>query len=448
MRRSLWREVRVLAGLVAVGLIVGAFTDYLFLFTALGLLAYIGLQLRNLYRLHQWLLSNKRGEVPDAAGPWGDVFNEVRKLVRRTTRRTDELTDALQRFQSAAAAIPDGVVLLSQYEEIEWANPPAAQLLGVYYPRDRGIRLSNLVRDPVFTEYLARGDFSEPLDMHSPASPEHWVSLQIVPFGAAHLKLILVRDITRLQRLEQMRRVFVANVSHELRTPVTVLAGYIETLRGMDRVPPEELQKHLATMHEQARRMQRLVDDLLTLSRLETAARRLREETVDVPALLADLKQQAELLSGEARHRITLEAEPELRLRGTREELHSAFMNLINNAVRYTPPEGEIRLRWWADAGGARFAVSDTGEGIAPEHLPHLTERFYRVDTARSRASGGTGLGLSIVKHVLLRHQAHLEIESEPGRGSTFTCVFPAHRVVRNGASADAARAPAATPGA
>ena len=443
MRRSLWREVWVLLGLVAAGLAVGAFTDYLFLFTALGLLAYIALQLRNLYRLHQWLLSKKRGEVPDAAGPWGDVFNEVRKLVRRTARRTDELTDALQRFQSAAEAIPDGVVLLSRYEEIEWANPPAAQLLGVDFPRDRGMRLSNLVRDPVFTEYFARGDFAEPLDMHSPASPELWVSLQIVPFGA-RLKLILVRDITRLQRLEQVRRVFVANVSHELRTPVTVLGGYIETLRGMDRVPPEELQKHLATMHEQSQRMQRLVDDLLTLSRLETAARRPREEVVDVPALLEGLREQAEMLSGEARHRITLEAQPELKLRGTREELHSAFMNLINNAVRYTPPQGAIGLRWWAEGEEPRFAVSDTGEGIAPEHLPHLTERFYRVDTARSRASGGTGLGLSIVKHVLLRHQAHLEIDSEPGRGSTFTCVFPAKRLVREPTDT-AAPAPAAS---
>jgi two-component system phosphate regulon sensor histidine kinase PhoR len=226
-----------------------------------------------------------------------------------------------------------------------------------------------------------------------------------------------------------MRRIFVANVSHELRTPLTVLAGYIETLRSVEPLHREDLAKHFATMHEQASRMQRLVDDLLMLSRLETAPR-LKEEVVDVPALLASLKEQAEVLSGDARHRITLSADPALKLLGNREELHSAFMNLVNNAVRYTPREGRIELRWFADEQGAKFSVADTGEGIAAEHIPHLTERFYRVDTARSRASGGTGLGLSIVKHVLLRHGAQLEIQSELGHGSDFTCRFPALRIV------------------
>lgn len=430
VHRSLWREVWVLLGLAAAVLALGAFTRYPFLFTAIGLGLYAALHLRQLYRLHQWLLSDKHGEPPDARGPWGDVFNEVRKLVRAATRRADELTDALKRFQSAAAAMPDAVVILSEYEEIEWANPPAARLLGVDYPRDTGLRLSNLVRDPEFTAYLVNADFSEPLEMRSPADPTASVSLQIVPFGA-RLKLVLARDITRLARLEQMRRTFVANVSHELRTPVTVLGGYIETLREMDDIRSEDLKKHLATMHEQALRMQQLVDDLLMLSRLETAPPRQKEDMVDVPALLAALKEQAEVLSGEAHHRISLEAEPDLKLRGNREELHSAFMNLIHNAVRYTARGGAIQLRWFADETGAKFAVADTGEGIAPEHIPYLTERFYRVDTARSRASGGTGLGLSIVKHVLLRHNAHLDIQSRLGRGSTFTCLFPANRVAR-----------------
>lgn len=441
MRQSLWREVWILFALVLAGLALGTLTQHLFLFTTIGLGAYIALQLRQLMRLHQWLLSDKTGEVPDAAGPWGDVFNEARKLVRRSNRRADELTDALARFQSAAAAMPDGMLILSGRNEIEWANPPAARLLGVHYPRDHGLRLSNLVRDPIFTEYFARGDFSEPLEMHSPSNPALTVSLQIVPFGA-RLKLFIVRDTTRLQRLEQMRRVFVANVSHELRTPVTVLSGYIETLRGMENIGAAELKKHLETMHEQAARMQRLVDDLLMLSRLETAPPRQKEEIVDVPALLAGLKEQAEVLSGEARHKITLDAQPDLKLRGSREELHSAFMNLINNAVRYTPRESVITLRWWGEGEGARFSVTDTGEGIAPEHIPHLTERFYRVDTARSRASGGTGLGLSIVKHVLLRHNAHLEVQSELGHGSRFTCVFPAQRIVRPGAVAQGVGAP------
>lgn len=429
MRQSLWREIWVLAGLIAVCFAFGKLTRHPFFFTAVALVAYIALQLWRLYQLHNWLLSDKRGDVPDASGPWGDIFHAVYKLVRQNMRRADELTDALTRFQSAAAAMPDGVVFLSEKEEIEWANPPAATLLGVDYPGDRGMRLANLLRDPEFTAYLAAADFSEPIEIRSPANPELTVSLQIVPFGA-HLKLILARDITRLQRLEQMRRTFVANVSHELRTPVTVLNGYIETLRDINDIASHDLKKHLATMHEQAMRMQRLIDDLLMLSRLETAPARIKEEVVDVPTLLAGLREQAEVLSGAARHRITLDAQTDLKLLGSREELHSAFMNLINNAVRYTPPEGQITLRWASDDEGARFSVSDTGEGIAPEHIPHLTERFYRVDSARSRASGGTGLGLSIVKHVLLRHYAYLDVQSEPGRGSTFACVFPATRVV------------------
>jgi two-component system phosphate regulon sensor histidine kinase PhoR len=233
-------------------------------------------------------------------------------------------------------------------------------------------------------------------------------------------------------RLEQMRRSFVANVSHELRTPLTVLGGYVETLRQMDQIGIEDLKQHLAIMHEQSLRMQRLVDDLLMLSKLETAPPRAHDETVDVAALLSGLKEQAELLSGDQRHAISLEADRALKLLGSREELISAFSNLINNAVRYTPAGGTIRLTWRAAGSGAEFTVTDTGEGIAPEHFPYLTERFYRVDTARSRASGGTGLGLSIVKHVLLRHDATLEIESDIGQGSTFRCRFPEQRLAHD----------------
>jgi two-component system phosphate regulon sensor histidine kinase PhoR len=429
MRQSLWREIWILLALLAGGLAVGALVQHPFLFPTIGLLIYAAWQLRRLYQLHKWLRSDKSGELPDVPGPWGDVFHQTRKLVRQSARRADELTEALIRFQNAAAAMPDAVVILSEQEEIEWANPSAAVLLGVDYPRDRGMRLSNLLRDPEFTQYLHEADFSEPLEMDSSARPDHNVSLQIIPYGI-QLKLILARDVTRLHQLEQMRRSFVANVSHELRTPVTVLGGYVETLSGIDNLRADDLKKHLATMHEQAVRMQRLVDDLLMLSRLETAPPRLKEEVVDVPALLAGLKEQAEILSAEAKHHIVLDAERGLNLLGSREELHSAFMNLINNAVRYTPGDGTITLRWYSDDTGAKFSVADTGEGIAPEHIPRLTERFYRVDSARSRASGGTGLGLSIVKHVLLRHNAHLDVQSDLGQGSNFTCVFPASRVV------------------
>jgi len=430
---GVWREIWILA-LIALGsLLLGAITGRYFLIAAIGFGLYIAATLRHLYHLHQWLQNRPGREIPDAGGLWGDVFNEIRKLMKQAGQREDRLTDMLSRFQSAASAMPDAVVIVSDNDDIEWANPSAADLLGIHFPRDTGQRLGNLLRDPEFADYLRKHEFSEPLELPSPANPELAVTLQIIPFGSRQ-KLLLGRDITRIVRLEQMRRIFVANVSHEMRTPLTVLTGFLETLRDMKFVQPEDLSRHLGTMYDQAARMQRLVDDLLMLSKLETAPPRRHEEVVDVPALLAGLKEQAELLSGDARHRIALEAEPGLKLLGSREELHSAFANLINNAVRYTPAGGTIDLRWWADAENVRFSVRDTGEGIAPEHIPHLTERFYRVDTARSRASGGTGLGLSIVKHILLRHNAELRIESDLGHGSTFTCVFPVARAVRKAA--------------
>jgi two-component system, OmpR family, phosphate regulon sensor histidine kinase PhoR len=432
---GLWREVWILVGIAAASLFFGALTDRPFLIAAFGFGFYIVWMLRNLRRLHQWLRDRRPANIPDAGGLWGEVFDELYRNTKETARREALLSEMLTRFQSAASAMPDAVAIVSQESEIQWANPAAERLLGIRYPQDTGMRLLNLLRDPEFAQYLQKGDYSETIEFESPENRELHISAQVTPFGSRQ-QLVIGRDVTRLVRLEQMRRHFVANVSHELRTPLTVLGGYVETLRQMDRVKTEDLKKHLATMHEQSVRMQRLVDDLLTLSRLETAPPRARDETVDVPPLLAGLKEQAEILSGDNRHVITLEADPGLKLLGSREELTSAFMNLINNAVRYTPPGGRIALRWSANpAGEACFAVTDTGEGIAPEHVPHLTERFYRVDTARSRASGGTGLGLSIVKHVLLRHDARLEIESEPGHGSTFICVFPSARAQRSDAA-------------
>ena len=430
MQPSLWREIWILAGIAGVSLLFGSLTRHPFLVASIGFGLYIALTLRHLQRLHRWLRQRKDTEVPEAGGLWGEVFDELRWMEKETARHEAQLTELLTRFQDAASAMPDAVIILTQDGDIEWANPVADKLLGIHYPRDAGMRIGNLLRDPDFVQYLRNGEYAEPIEIASPENPELHVAIQITPYGSSQ-KLVIGRDVTRLARLEKMRRHFVANVSHELRTPLTVLGGYVETLSQMDQIRTEDLKKHLATMQEQSARMSRLVDDLLTLSRLETAPPRTHDATVDVPALLAALKEQAGILSGGNRHVITLEADPSLRLLGSREELHSAFSNLINNAVRYTPPGGAIQLRWRSDTGGARFSVTDTGDGIAPEHLPYLTERFYRVDTARSRASGGTGLGLSIAKHVLLRHDAQLQIESELSRGSTFSCVFPASRVVR-----------------
>lgn len=429
MHQSLWREIWILVTIAFGSIVLGLITGRPFLIAAVGFGLYIGSQLRHLHQLHQWLLSHKKSQIPDAEGLWGDVFAEIRKLEKHAVRREDRLTGMIARFQDTTAALPDAVVILSQKNEIEWANLTARQLLGVHFPRDTGLRLFNLLRLPELQRYFEIGDLAEPLEMPSPEQPDHYLSVQVIPFDP-NRKLMIARDVTRLVRLEQMRRNFVANVSHEMRTPITVLAGFIETLRDMPNVDREELVKYLDTMHEQANRMQRLVGDLLMLSKLETAPPQRRDEIVDVPAMLAGLREQAELISGGAAHKISLECDPHLGLKGSREELHSAFSNLINNAVRYTPARGHIQLRWYRQDAHACFAVSDTGEGIAAEHIPQLTERFYRVDTARSRATGGTGLGLSIVKHVLIRHGARLEIESEIGKGSTFICIFPAERIV------------------
>lgn len=433
MHSSWQREALVLGGILVVSAILGAITGHTLAFLIVGLALYIANTLRHLQHLHRWLQSKKQMEIPDAGGVWGDVFDDIRRLEREATRRKDRLTDALARFQGASAAIPDAMVVLSQHDEIEWANQAAERLLGLRWPRDHGQRAVNLLRNPDFTEYLQRGEFAEDLLLQSPELPESRISMQIIAYGSSQ-RLLICRDITHFARLEEMRSHFVANVSHELRTPLTVLRGYLEILPSLPH-DSKDFTTYFENMHEQATRMQRLVDDLLALSRLETSPPHVHENEVDVTTMLAAIRAQAQMLSsaggGAQAHRIEVEADSELCLRGDSEELRSAFSNLVNNAVRYTPAGGEIRLRWGADEDGVTFSVTDTGEGIAPQHIPHLTERFYRVDTGRSRATGGTGLGLSIVKHILLRHDARLVIDSKLGAGSTFSCRFPMSRVIR-----------------
>ncbi len=430
MRESWVREFSVLVGILAGFSAIGLMFGHFLVAILLGLVIYLALTLRQLFQLHRWLQGGRREDIPEAAGLWGDVFDSIRVLMKETERREDQLTQMLTRFQNTSAATPDAMVVLAHNDAIEWANPAAERLLGISFSRDHGLRVTNLLRDPDFANYLKRGDFTDALTAPSPEHPEKTLTLQIIPFGSSQ-KLLIGRDITRLERLEVMRRDFVANISHELRTPLTVISGFLETLQDMEAPATNELHKHLGTMHEQAVRMQRLVNDLLTLSKLETEPPPVHLVPVDVPAMLSGLKEMAEILSGDQHHRITLDTDPDLKLLGNEDELRSAFSNLINNAVRYTPANQPIELKWAATTQGARFSVTDAGEGIAPQHIVHLTERFYRVDSARSRATGGTGLGLSIVKHVLLRHDAKLLIESTPGHGSTFSCQFPPARAQR-----------------
>ncbi len=382
-----------------------------------------------LSQLYHWLPDAAGQTLPEGSGAWEEVFAGLARLMRRQTHIESRLAARLTRFQQAGAALPEGVVVLDEGDRIVWCNPRAEGYFGRDSQRDRGQQITYLIRQPQFVQYLEAGRFSEPLTLRLNRSDgELILSVQLVPYGDSE-KLLLSRDVTRWERLETTRRDFVANVSHELRTPLTVLNGFLETLADLPKPDPEMTRRSIALMLEQTTRMHRLVEDLLTLARLESAHTPLREEPVDICELARLLYRDAQALSA-GRHRIALRMESDIGLIGSAEELRSALGNLISNAVRYTPEGGEIEISWAQPEGLPTFSVRDTGIGIEPHHIPRLTERFYRVDRSRSRSTGGTGLGLAIVKHVLSRHQAHLEVESEPGHGSTFRAVFPDARAV------------------
>jgi two-component system phosphate regulon sensor histidine kinase PhoR len=395
----------------------------------------------NLSRLHEWLRATTARPLPEGSGVWEEIFAGLARLMRRQTQIESRLAATLARFQQAGAALPEGVVVLDDADRIVWCNPRAEAHFGLDNQRDRGQQVTYLIRHPQFVQYLEAGRFSEPLVLRvTRTEAELVLSIQLAPYGDSQ-KLLLSRDITRWERLETTRRDFVANVSHELRTPLTVLNGFLETLADMRELDPQMTRRSIALMAEQTTRMQRLVEDLLTLSRLESAQTPLREEHVDVAELARALFREGQALSA-GRHRMALRVERSGGVRGSADELRSALGNLVSNAVRYTPEGGEIEISWTEHDGHPTFTVRDTGIGIEPQHIPRLTERFYRVDRSRSRSTGGTGLGLAIVKHVLARHQAHLEIESEPGRGSSFSAVFPLARALAGPDSSDRAAAP------
>lgn len=339
----------------------------------------------------------------------------------RANQRARKLAQQLRDLRNVARALPDALLLLDQHQHLQWANPAARGLLGVTWPHDRGQSMDQRFHAHPLGLWL-RGAGTD--EIPSPVDSGRLLQLTQVDYDGER-RVVLARDITRVQKLEQMRQDFVANVSHELRTPLTVIHGYLELLEPDD-VPA--LSSVLEDLQAQSQRMRQIVDDLLVLSRLETG-QALPRERVSMTPLLEALRHEAEVQS-QGRHRILLENAAERDLLGSRAELHSAFSNLVSNAVRYSPDGGRITIRWACKAGAGVYSVADTGIGIPAEHLPRLTERFYRVSSSRSRAKGGTGLGLSIVKHVLDLHQAHLRIESRLGEGSTFSCVFGGHRLL------------------
>jgi len=380
----------------------------------------------NLGKLRDWASGSLADSVPEGSGAWKDVFTLLYRRQRAEVSERHQLARSLARSRQAGRALPYGVAILDAEHRIVWCNDSCEAHFGIDAKGDVGQAITNLVREPEFVEYVATADYCKPLQLRTARGDGLILSVQFVPYVDSQL-LLLSRDVTQFARVETMRRDFVANVSHELRTPLTVLVGFLETVREL-KLDPERSRDYLNLMAEQGRRMQRIIADLLTLSSLESAPEPPHDDRVDVTSLLARVRGEAEALSG-GRHRILLDAAPGFDLLGSETEIASAFGNLVSSAVRYTPPGGEVRLVWRDSEKGAEFGVEDTGPGIEAEHIPRLTERFYRVDRGRSRESGGTGLGLAIVKHALARHQATLEIESTPGLGSRFTAKFPARRV-------------------
>lgn len=385
-------------------------------------------------RLLAWLRAGDTSDIPLGSGLWGEVSDRIRKLLRARDRAALESERRLQDFLAGLQASPNGVVMLDRDGRIEWFNQTAASHYGFDARRDMLQHFGNLVRDPGFAAYYASRNFQHDVKMpgrNTSASKPVNLSVHLHPYGEGR-SLVLSQDITAKEQAEAMRRDFVANVSHEIRTPLTVLSGFVETLQSLP-LQAEERNRYLDLMSQQAQRMQTLVSDLLTLSRLEGSPLPTHVEWIAVSALMAQCEQDAHNLSRmlwTQSHQLQFTANAVSEIAGSASELQSAMFNLIGNAVRYSPPELVIEISWNSMAdGSAVFSVKDYGAGIAPEHIPRLTERFYRVDRSRSRETGGTGLGLAIVKHVSQRHGAELEIESAPGKGSRFSITFPAQRV-------------------
>src|SRR5579862_949728 len=423
-----WFAAVRLLGTVLLGLAVGA----LFGNPSAGLAAALALHLTwvlvNLVRLEWWLRHRSFADPPDIGGVWGEIIAQIVRLHRRKRFHKQRFVQLMRQLQRSTTALPNGVVILNAQREIVWFNRMAARLLSLRRTADLGMRIENLLREPEFVRHLARQDFSSPVVIRQTTGEDCYLSLQVAPYGDGQL-LLLVSDVSRQMRLEAVRRDFVANASHELRSPLTVISGYLETL-AQDPALDTDLQGPVAEMRRQAERMTGIIGDLLELSRLEESAEVDGGEPIDIAALAALMRKDV-LARAQHPRDVRVRIESTAQLRGDEPEIHSAFSNLVDNAAKYTPTEGSLEMRWWTDEEGGHFAVTDTGYGVPAEHIPRLTERFYRVDPGRSRSTGGSGLGLAIVKHVLQRHGAILEVQSTLGVGSTFTCHFPVDRLVQ-----------------
>lgn len=425
--------LRVLAALGA-GAAVGWATGSVWVGVSGVLALYLAWNLWQLSELNFWLQHRNVADPPNGGGLWGNVIALVVRLHRRKRYHKERLTRLFRELRRSTAAMPDGVVMLDPEGEIVWFNRKAGELLELSRRVDLGLRIDNLVRHPDFVQYLRSGQYSLPAIVRIDPGVDRYIAFQLISYGEDR-RLLMLREVTREVRLEQMRKDFVANASHELRSPLTVVAGYLESFSADPGIG--ELAAPIAEMRRQTDRMTRIIEDLLELSRFESNEGPVKGAPIDVSAMASMLRKDVLARSIHPKQ-VEVSMESKSFLIGDEAMVQSAFSNLVDNAAKYTPADGSLRIRWWTDDEGGHFSVRDTGPGISAEHLPRLTERFYRVDPGRSRETGGSGLGLAIVKHALHRHGGRLEIESVEGRGSTFTCHFPRERLFEQRLSASA----------
>src|SRR5450830_978694 len=426
-RLIFWISNSIRMILVAIGTVVACYMWGTVPGLIVGILAMASLvlvQLFYLQRLADWLDHPSSSRLPDGWGAWTDIFSRLYKLRRGDEKNQTELTEWLARFRQAMTLLPDGVVIMDDVLFLEWCNPAAERHLGLSLAKDKGMRVTNLVRSPEFMDYIILGRYETPLTL---SFRDRKLIAHIIPFENRR-QILVTHDVTESERIDMMRRDFIANASHELRTPLTVINGFLEIALAQPNLDAQVRTSHLKLMTEQGQRMQNLIGDMLTLTRLESVDYPVRSERVLVKPLMEGILEEARALSA-GKHQITLQVDGP-NLQGSADELRSAFSNLVSNAVRYTPQDGSIYLSWERRINGAQFVVRDTGIGISQEHIARLTERFYRVDKSRSRETQGTGLGLAIVRHVLLRHRATLLVESVPEQGSAFVVCFPSNLLI------------------
>ena len=428
---SLWdfakQDLRLLAFFLIIASFIGFGIGYFWICIVIAFVAFFATQMRSLYLVNEWISNRPYDVPPNIGGIWGALLFNVYRAQRQERIVQAEMVELIDRAQSSLVALQEAVVLLDENQQIEWWNPAAERLLGISSD-DRRRNILTLLRQPSFIEYYYHIDESpDGLKMRSSLFEDHYVQVKMTRFGGES-RVLVAYDVTRMHNLEQMRKDFVDNISHELRTPLTVLSGYIETFTDQEDINPR-WKRAFDQMQSQTRRMNALVNDLLLLSRLENDKNIAKNQIIEMPSLMNQLFDDAQAYNIDYGHTLNLDIDSHCDLIGSDMELASAFSNLITNAIKYTPKGGTITIGWHDDGESAYFVVQDNGIGIDPKHLPRLTERFYRIDSDRSRRTGGTGLGLAIVKHVLMQHQAYLEIESKENQGSTFKVIFPKERL-------------------